>query len=136
MAGLALQKLIRSRLTADPIVTALVPADAIFDVSDRPERFPCINIGEGQEQPGDVLARRYFKAFASLHVWTREAGLSGAKTIGEAVREALRVAPNTITSVDGYRVLDLTFGGARFMRDPDGVTGHGVVTIEALVEAL
>jgi hypothetical protein len=32
------------------------------------------------------------------------------------------------------RLVDLRFEAARFMRDPDGVTAHGVVTLEATVE--
>ncbi|MYZ46459.1 DUF3168 domain-containing protein [Propylenella binzhouense] len=132
--ALALQAAIRSRLVADPGVTALVAASAIVD-RGRPETFPSILIGIGSTSPaGLTLDRRHVNVVLDVHVWTRESALVDVKVIAEAVREALDAADSWI--LDGHRLVDLTLASARFMRDPAGEFGHGVVTIEALTERL
>jgi hypothetical protein len=130
--SLALQKAIRARLVATSAVTALVPAANVLDKNSRPEVFPSINIGEGQTVPGDGLARNRHTVFADLHVWQTEAGLAVNKAIVGAIRQAFGAPFYTI---DGHHVADLSITSARFMRDPDGVHSHGIVSIEAqLVE--
>lgn len=130
--SLALQKAIRARLVATSAVTALVPAANVLDKNSRPEVFPSINIGEGQTVPGDGLARNRHTVFADLHVWQTEAGLAVNKAIVGAIRQAFGAPFYTI---DGHHVADLSITSAHFMRDPDGVHSHGIVSIEAqLVE--
>jgi hypothetical protein len=132
-ASLALQIALRGLLTADAVVTALIPAGSIFDRSARPEAFPCIILGEATEVPADHVVQRYTRVVSTVHVWQREAGLTGVKEIAGAIRKAVN---GTYPVLDGGRCLDLRFTGARFMRDPDGVTSHGVMTFEAVVEEL
>lgn len=132
-AALALQKAVRTRLTSYAAVAALVPADNIIDRHARPEVFPCIVMGEDQEIGEDVtLTRHHLRVFATLHVWHRETGLTGVKAIAGAIRDAVKAGfPELDTP---YRRVDIRYEGARFLRDPDGVTAHGVVTLEALIE--
>ncbi len=66
---LALQTAIRSRLIAAPAVTALVPADSIFDRSGRPERDTCIIIGEGHSIYSDRYRTFFDKAYATINIW-------------------------------------------------------------------
>jgi hypothetical protein len=132
-AALAFQRAARAVLIADATVTALVPADNVIDANGRPEVFPCIRLGEDQELPGDDVVGRYTDLFATLHIWTREPGLADAKAIAGAVRRALAL---TTWSRDGYRCIDTRLDSARFLRDPDGVTGHGIVTFKAVIEEL
>lgn len=76
--SLALQKAVRERLVASAAVTALLPADSIFDRHARPERFPCIVLGEGQvlfARPGDPVAYRFNETAAfALRKIRRAAG--------------------------------------------------------------
>src|SRR4051794_21888170 len=103
--ALALQIALRSRLTAASGVTALVPAEAIFDRSGRPERFPCIILGEDQEiDPGLTLDRDHVRVVSTLHLWQREAGLTGVKTIAGAIRTALVGAD---LDLNGANLVDL-----------------------------
>lgn len=130
--SLDLQKAIRSRLVASSSVTSLVPAAKILDKNGRPEVFPCILIGEGETMPDDGVARNRHQSFADLHLWQTEPGLAGVKAIAGAIRGALSDGP---LSVDGFRVADLRIERSRFLRDPDGIHSHGVISLQArLVE--
>lgn len=128
--SLALQKAMRQRLIAHGPLTALVPASAIVDRNARPEVFPCILIGEGQTGAPEGLARHRHEVYADLHLWKAETGLVGVKLIAQAVREALADMPRLI---DQNRIADLYVQQSRFMRDPDGVHSHGVLTVAAVI---
>jgi hypothetical protein len=130
-ADLALQKAIRARLVATSAVTTLVAATSILDINQRPAPSPSIIIGEGQAIEGDRIDRRDQHLYFDLHVWKKEAGLTGVKAIAGAVRTALHSARLTLDS--GFQCGDCRVSSMRFLRDPDGETSHGVVTVEALV---
>ncbi|CAJ0862009.1 hypothetical protein AMST5_01449 [freshwater sediment metagenome] len=130
---LSLQGAMRAALIADTAMTDLVPASQIFDRHARPETFPCIVIGEVQEVADDMsLARDKFRLYPTLHVWTREPGLISVKAICWQIRRTLIASENVRLGL-----IDWRYNDTRILRDPDGVTGHGVVTFEALLgEAL
>jgi hypothetical protein len=130
--SLDLQKAIRARLVAAGAVTALVPASSILDSSGIPRTFPCILLGEAQTLPDDGLARNRHEVHADLHIWQTEDGTVGSKQIAGAIRDALAYGRWTL---DHYHVADLYVASTRFMRDPDGLHSHAVMTLSArLVE--
>lgn len=124
--SLALQAAIRARLVATSAVTSLVPAASILDKNARPAPFPGIIIGEGQTVPDAGIARNRHEAFADLHIWATEPGLVQSKTIAGAIRAALADA---VWNIPGLHVVDLQIASTRFMRDPDGLHSHGVVSL-------
>lgn len=126
----ALQTAIRLRLAATPAVTALVPAASILDVNQRPAPVPSIIIGEGQSMEGDQVDRRDQRVIMDLHIWKQEPGLGGVKDIAGAIRTAIHSAR---LSPVGWHCGDCRVSSMRFLRDPDGETAHGVVTVEALM---
>ena len=126
--SLDLQKAIRERLIESSVVTSLVPAAHVLDRNSRPEVFPCILIGEGQTLADDGLARNRHQTFADLHLWQREAGLVGVKQIAGAIRRALS---DTILQTDHFYVADIYIARSRFLRDPDGIHSHGIVSLTA-----
>lgn len=132
-AAYALQIALRTRLTADPAFSALIPSANVIDSHGLPERFPCAILGEDQEVGEDLtFERRHVRVFQTLHVWHREPGLAHAKQVAGAIRAAIRGELPALEN--GARLVDLRFEGARFLRDPGGALSHGVVTLEALVE--
>jgi hypothetical protein len=135
--SLAVQKAIRARLVATAAVTALVPAASILDTNQRPAPVPSIVIGEMQVVDEEVtLQRDTVRVYATLHLWKREPSLAGVKEIAGAVRWAIgRVSPLDLDSAD-FVCCDCRIDGARFMRDQDGETSHGVMTINALIQML
>lgn len=125
-----MQQAIRARLVASAAVLALVPAANIFDRHDRPEVFPCIILGEGQIVREDLtLADNHVRLFQALHVWTRDGDLVSARRIAGTIGAALRGR-----FFGELAAVEARYTSARFLRDPDGVTGHGVLTFEALVQ--
>ncbi|WGD32011.1 DUF3168 domain-containing protein [Ancylobacter sp. WKF20] len=128
--SLNLQEAIVAKLKASTDVLALVPSANIFDRHARPERFPCIILGEGQTVREDLtLADNHVRLYQTIHVWTRDGALIGARRIAGTVGAALRGR-----AFGAVPVVSARYTGARFTRDPDGETGHGVLTFEALVE--
>lgn len=127
-ASLACQKAQRAALTADGAIVALVPADNIIDGSGVLDRFPAIVLGEDQELPlGDTpRVDRFALVHSTLHVWKREPGLAGAKAIAGAIRDCL---VNATWTRDGWQCLSTDFESARFLRDPDGETAHGIINV-------
>src|SRR5579863_408533 len=129
--SLALQKLIYALLSGDAGVTALVPATSILDRNHRPEQFPSILIGEGTAIFGDYVQNSYHDTpYVDVHIWVSEVGLSTAKAIAGAVKDAIRTGP---WSADGYSVSNVRSVSARYMRDPDGMFSHTVITVEGLL---
>lgn len=127
----AVQTALRLRLVSTSIVTDLVPADAILDRHARPAPDPSIVLGEGQSLDGGRVDRRSQQVFVTLHIWKHEPGLAGVKAIAGAVRKALNAG--RLDLMEPYFCGDSFVSDMRFMRDPDGETAHGVVTVEALV---
>ena len=132
-ASLAFQTAARLALVGDPGLIALVPADYVLDANGRPDTDPRVILGEDQELPGDDVVGRYTELYATMHVWSKEPGVKRAKLIVSAMRRVL----NGQRWNDGsYRCLDTRFQSARFLRDPDGESTHGVVTFKAVLEQL
>jgi hypothetical protein len=129
--ALNLQTALVARLRGAAAVTALVPADAIFDRSDRPERPVCIIVGEDQMireemNLADDTVRNYF----TLHVWRQARDFGTVKNIVDAIRLAIRDP----WSVVGADVIRFVFESVRYIRDPDAEYVHAVVTLNALVQ--
>jgi len=128
----AVQKALRNRLIGAAAVTSFVPANSILDRNDRPAPDPSIIIGEDQViDDGDMIDRSVSRIVSTLHVWKKESGLSGVKAIAAAVRDAIRQGRLALES--GVKCIDCRVSDTRFLRDPDGETAHGVVTIETIV---
>lgn len=129
----ALQKAIRRALISSDDVTSRVPAGSIIDGTRRPEDFPSIIIGEGQTvNDGLNYSRSMVRVFLDLHVWTMGEALADTKETVAAIAAALEEEP----TVEGVELVDFLLSGTRFLRDPVGLYGHAIVSIEALVEVL
>lgn len=61
----------------------------------------------------------------------KEASLAGVKAIAGAIRVAIRAGRAALDA--GFELIDWRVSTTRFLRDPDGETAHGVVTIELFV---
>lgn len=134
-ASLSVQKALRTRLIATVAVTALVPADSILDHNQRPAPDPSIILGEDQViDQAFTLKRDYVRVFSTLHIWKKETSLVGVKSISGAIRRALgRVTRLDLDDPD-FVCSDCNVESARFLRDPDGETSHGIMVINSLVQ--
>lgn len=130
-ASLALQKAIRLRLVGTSAVTDLVPAASILDRNARPNPDPAIIIGEDQTTDESRIARDAVRIYSTLHLWKKEPGLEGVKAIAGAIGAAIRTGRLVLD--EGFHCGDCYVSGERFIRDPDGETAHGIITVESLV---
>ncbi len=120
-----------ARLLADETVQAFFgnPVRLFEDVPDNPV-FPYIALGEDQEIPWLADCIDGSEVYITLHVWARDGGFGTVKEGSAVVTAALHDAPLALA---GYRVVVFSRGGMRVMKDPDGLTTHGVLTFRALV---
>lgn len=102
----------------------------VYDWPPMTPRFPYITIGEDQIIDDGTTCGEGFECFVTVHVWSREKGKPEAKAIGAAVRAALNVA----LPVAGFTVVEFEQRDARYLRDPDGVTEHGVLVFRYLID--
>lgn len=129
----AVQVAIRARLVATPAVTALVPAAHVLDTNQRPAPDPAIGLGQSQAvDEGASIARRLTRVYHTVHVWKREPSLEGVKVICAAIRAAIHAG--RLDLGPGFHAVDGRVASMRQLRDPDGETSHGVVTVEVLVQ--
>ncbi|PJN95295.1 DUF3168 domain-containing protein [Amaricoccus sp. HAR-UPW-R2A-40] len=132
-AALALQIALRERLLATPAVIDLVPAEHILDRNQRPNPDPSIILGEAQElDDDDSLDRRLVRIYHTFHVWRQEPSLEGVTAIMAAARTAALAGRLALSP--GFHCVDLRVASSRAMRDPDGETSHGVMTLEARIQ--
>lgn len=131
-ADLALQRAIREALIGSTTVLSYVVADAILDRHTVPLPDPSIILGETVEALDEAAAKGNRVALVhTLHVWQKEDGFVRCKMIVAAIRGAVKGTRPALEL--GYHLAGWRVSSARFLRDPDGLTSHGVVTIEATV---
>lgn len=126
----AVQKALFARLSSNSHVTDLVAATSILDRNQRPAPMPSIVFGEDQVIEGDDIARNTYRVISTVHCWDKSTGLNTVKSIAGAVAMAIQSAR---LEIEDAHCGDCRVSGMRFLRDPDGEHGHGVVTIETLV---
>ena len=133
--SIELQTAIFERLLADAAVTALVGV-RIFDRrpdarKDSPD-FPCITFGSSDAVPDDYDCITARVETMQIDCWSRDGGrIRPVKEIADAVEAALHLAPLAFVT---HALALIRVSGTRAMLDRDGLTGHGIVTVEALVE--
>lgn len=131
-ADLAFQKALGSRLAGFASLTAFVPANSILDRHERPAPRPSIILGQSQVMDEDTsLKRKHHRVYHDLHIWVKEPSTEKAKAIAWEVRKAIHSERLALDA--GFHCADARVSATRFLRDPDGETSHGIVSISALI---
>lgn len=126
----ALQKALVARLKATSGVTDLV-GTRIFDAVPKSAAFPYLTLGEVQVVPDEADCYAGAEVYFSVHAWAREPGAADVKRIAPAVQAAVLADD---LALDGHTVVSVAFDGAQYMRDPDGLTSHAVISFIAETE--
>lgn len=131
-AAAELQKTVYAALVADAGVGALI-GDRIYDAMPSGGNYPCVTFGPSQEITDDADCIDGEEHYLQLDVWSREQGrMNPCKQIVAAVKAALH--ETDLTLADPYAMAFIRVTDTRTMRDADGITAHGIVTIQAMVE--
>jgi hypothetical protein len=128
-AALEVQTAIFAILDADVTLSALVTG--VFD--DVPESytdFPYVTLGEDVLTEFDTDGVLGFRVSVTIHCWSQYKGQRETKLVQDAIYQALHHAALSLPSWSNVltRQVDQTSE-----RDPDGMTRHGVQTLELLV---
>ncbi|PZX19816.1 uncharacterized protein DUF3168 [Palleronia aestuarii] len=126
-----LQKVVFEALIADPSVSAIV-GDRIVD--GRPDAYPCCTFGPRDTVFEDAECIIGRTETLQIDCWVVDGGRTrGAAALADAVKAALH---RQDFALDTHALVSLRVTAQRAFLDADGLTGHGVVTIEADIEEL
>lgn len=130
----ALQIGIVAALRSDNTVKSFV-GNRIFDAvpNEKDAVFPYVTIGgaDVSEDGADCIAGS--EMVIGIGIWSRAKGSVEAKRIGRAIANALHQADLDLGPSDA--LVDLSWTGTAYDRDPDGLTTHGRMLFHALTEA-
>lgn len=91
-----------------------------------------IEIGEGQDVPDLADCVDGSEIYFDIHIWSRaDTSFAAIKKIAATIWTCLSSASLSLTE---NSLQEIERAGARWLRDPDGKTLHGVLTIRALTE--
>lgn len=91
-----------------------------------------ITLGDGQDIPDLAECIDGSEVFSDIHIWSREdKSFADVQRIAAEIWAALSSATLELTE---NKCLLLERGSLQKLRDPDGLTLHGVLTIRALME--
>lgn len=130
-----LQKAVYDLLVADSAVHQLVE-DRIYDrVPSASEAVPpYITFGPSDEVSGDDICFEAAEHTLQVDVWSEKAGgFKECKEITFAVKRALHLVEIDLPT---HALIRMVVVQRRHFRDPDQITSHGVVVIEAEIEEL
>lgn len=131
---LEIQGFITSRLKADAAITALV--SGVYDVPPPAPwgtKNAYISLGATDTTTDDADCIDGLTHTIQIDVWSRSVGMPACKTIMTAIKRNLHQTTAELAE-NGLNQVNLVF--ARTLRDPDGLTNHGVMQFEFRVEDL
>jgi len=123
----ALQSSIYSALNVSAITTTL--ACGVYDEVVEGNSYPFITLGE--ETAIDYSTNNLVGAETTIniHIWSRYKGSKQTKQIMDKVHDLLH---DVSLTVSGVNLINLRFEYSDIMRDPDGITRHGVMRFRAI----
>ncbi len=131
--ALEIQGLLVSTLKANAAVMALV-TDVHDTVPTNPwgTKLAYISLGPSDIVTDDVDCIDGEEHSVQLDVWSRKVGQVECKKICDAVKRALHEQELELTD---NALIEIRVPNYLVMRDPDGLTIHGVVRVSLMVEA-
>lgn len=124
----AFQQAIYSALNVSALTSDL--SCAVLDEVKQSQNYPFLTIGEETAidySTKDVVGGEYT---VNIDVWSQYKGSKETKQIMDKVHDLLH---NKNLSVTGFNLINLRFEFSDILRDPDGVTRHGVMRFRAVI---
>ena len=125
----ALQTAIYSRLKNDNTLTSTHGAGVYDDVPEG-SSFPYVAIGESTALDYGTKDSHGSENTITLHVWSRYKGSKETKNIMDRLHDLLH---NYNLSVSGANLINIRFEFSDLIRDPDGITRHGIIRFRAVL---
>ncbi len=131
----AMQVAIHGKLTAHAAMLAIFGGTVrAYDKVPATPVYPYVRVGDDQTLPRSNACMDGWAFIATVHVFSQDAKRPRmqAKEINSAVLEAIATLASPPLPT-GYVVKELELQQERAYMEGDGITAHGVVTVEYLV---
>ena len=125
----ALQSTIYSALNNDNTLTSTLGA-GVFDEVTEGTTYPFVAIGEDTVTDFGTKTEDGGQFTINIHVWSQYTGSKETKNIMDRIHDLLH---DSSLSVTGFNLVNLRFEFSDILRDPDGVTRHGVMRFRAII---
>jgi len=125
----ALQTTIYSTLSNDSTITSSLGA-GVFDEVSESATYPFIALGEETSTDYSTKDLNGGETTINIHIWSQYKGAKQTKQIMDRIHDLLH---DSNLSVTGFNLVNLRFEFSDIMRDPDGVTRHGVMRFRAII---
>jgi|TARA_R100000149_G_scaffold29743_1_gene11423 hypothetical protein len=125
----ALQSAIYSTLNSDSNLTSTLGAGVFDDVTEGTDT-PFVTIGEDTASEYDTKDLDGAETTINIDVWSEYKGSKECKQIMDRIHDLLH---DSNISVTGFNLVNLRFEFSDIIRDPDGVTRHGVMRFRAVI---
>ena len=125
----ALQTTIYSTLSGDNTLTNTLGA-GVFDEVLENATYPFVSLGEETAIDYSTKDLNGGEYTINIHVWSQYKGSKQTKEIMDRIHDLLH---DSSLSVSGFNLANLRFEFSDILRDPDGVTRHGVMRFRAII---
>ena len=127
----ALQQTLFTTLNGDSQLTNTLGAAVFDDVPDtQAVSFPYVQIGEDTATDYSTKDVTGTETVINLHVRSRYRGSKETKQVMDRVHTLLHDSNLTVT---GHNLINMRFEFGDVIRDPDGITRHGVMRFRAIM---
>ena len=125
----ALQTTIYSTLSNDNTLTNTLGA-GVFDEVVENASYPFVALGEETAIDYSTKDLDGGEFTINIHVWSQYKGAKQTKEIMDRIHDLLH---DSSLSVSGFNLINLRFEFSDILRDPDGVTRHGIMRFRAVM---
>jgi len=125
----AFQQALYTKLSSDSTLTSSLGA-SVFDDVPQGSNYPFVQIGEDSTADFSTKDLVGSETTVNIHVWSRSHGAKETKQIMDRVHTLLH---DVSLSVTGYNFVNGRFEFSDVLRDPDGITRHGVMRFRAVM---
>lgn len=116
----------------DALKAGGVTGGRIHDGVPAKPKFPYATIGDEQVLDDGNSCAESWEVYSDIHIWSR----SPAGSKGELKAEMKKAADAilAIAAVPGWTLVSVKPESSRVLRDPDGLTDHGVLTFRFIID--
>jgi len=125
----ALQTTIYSTLSSDNTLTSTL-GSGVYDEVVEGATYPFVALGEETAIDYSTKDLDGGETTINIHIWSQYKGSKETKQIMDRIHDLLH---DSNLSVTGFNLINLRFEFSDIMRDPDGVTRHGVMRFRAII---
>lgn len=125
----ALQTTIYSTLSSDNTLTSTL-GSGVYDEVVEGATYPFVALGEETAIDYSTKNTNGGETTINVHIWSQYKGSKETKQIMDRIHDLLH---DSNLSVTGFNLINLRFEFSDILRDPDGVTRHGVMRFRAII---